>query len=312
MSFIDRIFVEVKPEIVIHTAAPRPNDENATESTFIDTNITGTRNLIEAAKKYPSTRGFILSSTVNVISGNEHITVAENDRPYWAPNSKAIPYWRTKAQAEQLVLAANSDQLKIVALRLCLIIGIQEYALVPAQLDALAQKKTGIQLGDNKNLIDTMSAENSANAYLLAMHALLDPSKANGKVDGEAFNITDDNPLPFWDVSRIIWRTGGDTTDIKDVKVIPAWMATAMALLSEVAYGILFYSSKSPEFNRQIVNFCTHTYTYDISKARKVLGYSPVKKTEQGLKEATEREMKRRVKEGSGGTSDGSPNGKAA
>ena len=78
-------------------------------------------------------------------------------------------------------------------------IGIQEHALIPAQLDALAQCKAIVQLGDNKNLFDTASAENCADGHVLAMHTLLDPSMANGTVDGEAFNITDESPLAFWE-----------------------------------------------------------------------------------------------------------------
>ena len=66
-------------------------------------------------------RTFIFSSTVNVTQGNEHINVAETDRPYWTSNSKAMPYWRSKAEAEKIVLAANSNSFKTVALRPCMI-----------------------------------------------------------------------------------------------------------------------------------------------------------------------------------------------
>ena len=242
---------------------------------------------------------------VNVIEGNEHINVAENARPYWNWDSKAISYWHSKAEAEKIVFAANSPELKTVALRLCMVVGLQEYALIPAQLDAFAQKKTNIQLGNNQNLFDIVSAENAANAHLLAMHALLDSSKGHGKVDGQAFNITNEDPMPFWDVSRVIWRTAGDTTELKDVKVIPAWAATTMASMAESAYGLFFWGNKSPELNRHVVNFCTHTYTYDISKAKRTLGYGPVKNTEQILKEATEWELRRRSKsELSGGATE--------
>jgi sterol-4alpha-carboxylate 3-dehydrogenase (decarboxylating) len=208
----------------------------------------------------------------------------------------AIPYWRSKAEAEQIVLGANSSLLKTISLRPSLMIGLQEYALIPAQLDALAEGKSNIQLGDNTNLIDLVSADNCTAAHLLAMHALLDPGKANGKVDGEPFNITDENPLPFWDVARIIWRTAGDKTELKDVRVIPAWVATMMPSMAEFTYRWVFFSSKSPELNRHVVNFCTHTYTYDISKARKILGYNSEKKTEQILKEATQWEIQRRAR----------------
>lgn len=293
---VRKVFAEIKPRVIIHTASPRPMDANLTKGDFEDSNIVGTRNLADAAQGTPSTEILIFSSSVNVIRGKEHVNVKEEDQPYWSPNSvEALPYWRSKAEAEKTVLAANSKNLKTVSLRLCLIIGLQEHALIPAQLDALAQGKTNIQLGDNKNLLDTVSAENAADAHLLAMHTLLDPTRANGKVDGEAFNITDANPLPFWDISRVIWTSAGDKTELKDVTVIPGWAANAMAFAAEYFYYFVFFGGKTPELNRHVVNFCTSTYTYDITKARKALGFNPVAKTEEVLKEAAEWELKRRV-----------------
>ena len=297
VEFVERIFTETKPEVVIHTASPRSLAEGLEDRNLFETNIGGTQSLLEASKKSPSTRAFVYSSTVNVISGTEHKHVAENDLPYWTMRSKIIPYWRSKAEGEKMVLAADCDELHTVALRPCMIIGKQEHSLIPTQLDALAQGRTKVQLGNNKNLFDTVSAQNVAEAHILAMHALLDPSKANGQVAGEAFNITDDNPLPFWDVQRIIWRTGGDTTELKDIKVIPAWLATTMASVAEIFYGVFFFGGRSPELTRHVVNFCTRTFTYDISKAKRVLGYSPSKRTEENLREATEWEVQRRAEE---------------
>jgi sterol-4alpha-carboxylate 3-dehydrogenase (decarboxylating) len=297
-TFVNKIVTDVKPQIIFHTAAPRPVDETVNENTWKATNVTGTRNLIKAAKASPDTGFFIHSSTVNVIQGDEHVNAAESSRPYWKPTDRAIPYWRSKAEAEQIVLAANSESLKTVSIRPCLVVGLQEHSLIPAQLDALKQRKHRVQLGDNTNQWDFVSADNCAQAHLLAMHALLDPSKAQGKVDGEAFNITDNNPIPFWDLSRIIWRTADDQTNLENVTVIPAWVAMTMASVAEFAYGVMFFGSKSPELNRHVVIACTHTFTYDISKAQKVLGYNPIKHTEQVVKEATEWEMQRRAKTG--------------
>ena len=292
---LGRVFDEFKPQVVIHTAS-QPTEAGVSEKNFFDTNVTGTSNLIEAAKKSLSTQALVFTSTVNVVQGDEHINLSENERPYWTPNSKALACWRSKTEAEKLVLAANSEELKTVSLRLCKVIGVGDRTLIPLQLDTLARGKTNVQLGNNTNLFDTVSAENSATAHLLAMHALLDPKRAKGKVDGEAFNITDGHPLPFWDVQRIIWQTGGDKTELKDVKVIPSWLATSMAWIAEFAYGMIFFGTKSPELNRQAVSFCIDTNTYNISKAKTVLGYNPVKRTEEGLREATEWEMQKRAK----------------
>jgi sterol-4alpha-carboxylate 3-dehydrogenase (decarboxylating) len=42
-----------------------------------------------------------------------------------------------------------------------------------------------------------VSIENAATAHFLAAKALLDPSRASGKVDGEAFIVSDSAPDPF-------------------------------------------------------------------------------------------------------------------
>ena len=199
-AFLQTTFNLVKSCVVIHTASPRLMGENVVDDTWRQVNVEGTQNLLQAAQEVGTVKAFVLSSTVNVIQGREHYNVVEDAEPYWTPQIKAIPYWKSKAEQEQLVLAANSSSLKTVSIRPCLVVGLQEHTLIPAQLKALEEKKTGVQLGDNKNLLDLISAENGAKAHLLAMHALLDPGKANGEVAGEAFNITDSNPFPFWDI----------------------------------------------------------------------------------------------------------------
>lgn len=58
---------------------------------------------------------------------------------------------------------------------------------------------TNVQLGDNYNLIDTVSVGNAVKAHILAATILLNPDSTASRVDGETFNITDGNPVPFWD-----------------------------------------------------------------------------------------------------------------
>jgi sterol-4alpha-carboxylate 3-dehydrogenase (decarboxylating) len=297
-TLLSQIVNDVKPRVIFHVASPKPMDGKLQQNDWHNAAINGTKNLIEVAENCSSTEILIYTSSVNVIQGREHVNVKEDAYPYWNLDSKdAIPYWRTKAQAEKIVLAADSDKLKTISMRLCLIIGIQEHAYIPHQITAFEEGKTKIQLGDNKNLLDTVSAENSAHALLLAMRALLDPSKAQGKIHGEAFNITDGNPLPFWNLARMTWRAAGDKTELGDVRVIPAWTAHGMARLGEFFSSFMFWSDKTPELNSHVVNFCTSTYTYDISKAKRMLGYNPVAQTEQVLKEAVEWEMNRRAQE---------------
>ena len=69
MDFVNGVFVSIKPEIIFHTAAPRPTDETVTEDLCQDTNVKGTRNMIQTAKGCDATKYFIFTSIVNVIQG---------------------------------------------------------------------------------------------------------------------------------------------------------------------------------------------------------------------------------------------------
>lgn len=193
------------------------------------------------------------------------------------------------------MLNANSEALRTASLRLCLIYGERDNQFVPGLLGAYYSKQTGVQLGDNKNCLDTVSAENAALAHILAAKALLDPSKAPGKVAGEAFNITDGNSIPFWDLSRLVWNAAGDTTSLKDVKVIPAWLAMTMASTAELVYWTGTLGRKRPKMvNRLVITHCVRNYTYSINKARKQLGYNPVPDLEAGIKRSVEWEIQNR------------------
>jgi sterol-4alpha-carboxylate 3-dehydrogenase (decarboxylating) len=70
-DFVNEVFATVKPEIIFHTAAPRPIDESVTDDAWHGTNVTGTRNMIEAAKNCEATKYFVYTSSVNVIQGTD-------------------------------------------------------------------------------------------------------------------------------------------------------------------------------------------------------------------------------------------------
>ena len=299
-KFVLSILQEIKPQVIIHAASPRPSAATVKAEEYRETNVGGTVMLLECAAKASSVQALVYCSTVNVLAGNTHDNVTENG-PQWQPDSNAIPYWRSKAEAERAVLRADDPELRTTSLPLPLTIGERDHIMIPAQLDTFNKKQTGVQLGDNKNLMDVVSPENSAQAHILAVKALLYPESANGKVGGEAFNITDGNPLPFWDIARMIWRAAGDTTELKDVTIIPGWAAMGMATVAEWSCEALTFGVKKPGMTRQVVGFCTNQFTYNIDKARNVLGYKPVARMEEVIKEAVAWELRKRTEEAKAG-----------
>ena len=283
------LFDRVKPRIVFHVANPSPHANWATAKSL---GIDGTDILLKIAMQCASVDAFVFTSSVNVVGGLAHHNVDES-HPLWKPDTKCIPYWKAKTIAEQHVISANSQGLRTVSLRLCMIIGERDPNFVPGMLDSVKRGETSYQIGDNSNLLDTVSAENGAKAHLLAAKALMEPNPAR-KVDGEAFLITDGNPLPFWDLCRMVFRAAGNSSQPEDATVIPAWLAYAFATILEVLYALFTLGRKPSPLTRLIVGFCTNEFTYNIEKSRTILGYRPVVRTEQVLRESVEWELKRR------------------
>lgn len=255
---------------------------------YLDINVTGTKNLLAAAKEVSSVKALIFSSSVMVFAGDEHIDLDET-RPLWEPHSNGTPYDISKAAAERVVREANCEDLRTVIVRLCLMYGERDNSFVPGLIGV----RTNVQLGDNTNLIDTVSVDNAVKAHLLAATALLYPGRNASRVDGEAFNVTDGNPVPFWDLSRLIWRTTGDITPSENVIVIPVWLALCLASTVEWVFFLLTLGQKKPRIikNKLVVSHCVRTHTYNINKARSALGYNPVPELENGIKRSVEWEM---------------------
>ena len=103
----------------------------------------------------------------------------------------------------------------------------------------------------------------------------------------------------------MIWRAAGDTTERKDVKIIPGWAAMAMSSAAEWAFRAFTLGEKRPEMNTLVVEFCIREYTYNIDKARRVLGYQPVAQLEDIIKRSVEWELRKRETEGKNGIKSG-------
>ena len=87
--------------------------------------------------------------------------------------------------------------------------------IVPT-LNVLKDGQTHLWMGNNDIEMDVVYVGHVARVQLLAAHGLLtgieDPTAP--KVEGEAFNITDDQPSPPWSFFRLYWIAAGDKTPL--------------------------------------------------------------------------------------------------
>jgi sterol-4alpha-carboxylate 3-dehydrogenase (decarboxylating) len=156
-------------------------------------------------------------------------------------------------------------------------------------LTASRKGQSRFQLGPNENLFDFTYVKNVAHAHLLAAVGLLTTATLNitpldtERIDGEAFFITNDSPVYFWDLARTVFREGGDTVGVDPSKIwtLSTEFALVIATIAEFVFGIF---GKTPNLDRPKVRYSVMTRYYNISKAKHRLGYFPIVDLEEGIK----------------------------
>ncbi len=279
-----KILEEVRPDVIIHTASPVPFDDSAPNNElYRRVNVDGTRNLLDVAARVGCVKAFVYTSSASVV----HDTVSDlvNADESWpvlhAPQQREY-YSETKAWAEELVLAANRKHgdMLTVAIRPAGVFGEADRQMIPNMLRAYHKGQTGFQLGKNENLYDFTYVGNVVHGHILAAAALLDAhgqsprSGDHEKVDGEAFFITNGTPVYFWDFARTVWKAAGDKTEPSQVWVIEKRFGLALASVIEWVWWAI--GGWKPNLTRKSVNHSSMTRYYNISKARRVLGYEPL------------------------------------
>lgn len=174
-------------DIVFHTAALvdlRPIVSPALQ----EVNVDGTRNVIECCKA-AGVRSLVYTSSFYTVTGygsdDKLRDIKDGDESMPGPKTHVLPYNRTKAEAEALVLEAHSDELRTCALRPGLIVG-------PGCISM--KLEMGMAIGRFNHFLtarlpgDLMCTHvrNCAAAHVLASEKMDSPS-----VGGQAFFIGD-------------------------------------------------------------------------------------------------------------------------
>lgn len=274
---ISSLVSKIRPRVIFHAASPLAYLPQSRQHEFTDTNIVGTECLLSIAAASDAVAALVYTSTVDSYSDPPHDCATES-HPLWAPTARTTEYNRTKAIADRLVRAANSPQLRTVCLRPGHMYGERHVQGMVEVLDMCEGGRALFQVGNGANLMEVASADNTAAAHVLAAKALVDPSRARGKVDGEAFNVSDGAPVPFWHHIGVIWKVARGEDALKGVTVIPAWVMIVLSFLVEWSFWIFTLDMIKPPtaLRRTAVEYCIYSHTYSIQKARERLLFEPV------------------------------------
>ncbi len=256
-------------DVVFHVAA-KPGIWGDYEE-YHRTNVVGTQNVIAACRARGIHR-LVYTSSPSVVFDGRDMEGVDESVPY--PANFEAHYPKTKAMAEQLVRAANDAQLGTVSLRPHLIWGSGDNHLLP-RLVARARAGQLARIGSRPKLIDTVHVDNAADAHLLAADRLAPGSPIAGKV----YFISQGEPVPMWEmVNRLLLAVGAPPVS----RTVPVWLALALAWGFETAHRVTG-SSREPRLTRFVVHELSTAHWFDISAARRDLGYSPAISIAEGL-----------------------------
>jgi nucleoside-diphosphate-sugar epimerase len=239
---------------------------------FFDANTLGTQHVIAGCRQHGVSKLVFTSSPSVTFEGRDQYGVDES-APY-APRWLAH-YPHSKALAEQQVLAANGcNGLSTCALRPHLIWGPRDRHLVPRLIDRQRQG-TLRRIGDGKNLIDTIYVENAAVAHLQAADAL----SAGSPLCGRAYFLSQGEPVNCWNwIDEIL-----ALADLPPVhRRISLNAAYAVGRALEGLHRALRLR-REPRMTRFLATQLGRSHYFDISRARRDLGYHPRVSTEEGM-----------------------------
>ncbi|WP_296640000.1 dTDP-glucose 4,6-dehydratase [Roseinatronobacter sp.] len=196
---MDRILAQHKPDAIMHLAAESHVDRSIDgPGTFIETNITGTYTLLEAARAYWVAQGRPTSFRFHHISTDEVFGSLGSEGQFTeeTPYDPRSPYSASKAASDHLVQAWHHTYgLPIVLTNCSNNYGPYHFPekLIPVIiLNALAGKPLPIY-GDGSNVRDWLYVEDHADALLLVVQ--------QGAV-GRSYNIGGENERSNLDLVR--------------------------------------------------------------------------------------------------------------
>lgn len=229
---------------------------------YWDIHVKGTRHLVEAALKYDVSR-FIHCSTVGV-----HGDVKEPPATEESPFAPADIYQRTKLEGELLAREfAEKNSLQLSVIRPTAIYGPRDLRLL--KLFKLAVKRVTPVIGDGKIFYHMVYIDDLVEGFILA-------SEHEAAV-GEVFIIGGDENMILNDLLSTIAKITSQPEAKFHIPALPFQLAGSLCEKICIPLGI------EPPIYRRRVDFFTKSRSFDISKAKSLIGYKPRYGLQEGL-----------------------------
>jgi sterol-4alpha-carboxylate 3-dehydrogenase (decarboxylating) len=261
---------------IFHNASLVHTKHNRVEDVW-SVNLGGARSVLRAAwaARVPK---LIYVSTASAVYAGQDIERGDESLPY-SQKSQA-PYADSKIAAEREILATSGQRgVLTCAIRPHVIFGPGDTRFLPAIVSRAKAGKLRLSVGlGNDKLSDFTYVDNLVDA-LLAADARLVPGSP---VAGQAYFVTNGEPMPFFGfVAKVLAELGLP----RIVGAVPYPLAYAAAALKEGLDTLRGGTLNAEDgMSRFAVRYMVRHHYFDISKARRELGYAPRVTLEEGIR----------------------------
>ncbi|KAM6966067.1 3 beta-hydroxysteroid dehydrogenase type 7 [Tautogolabrus adspersus] len=263
-------------DVVIHTASLVDVWHRVPDTVIYSVNVSGTENVISACVEC-GIQSLLYTSSMEVVGPNvkgDNFVRGNEDTPYNVYHT--MPYPKTKAKAEKIVLEANGTKVKggkclyTCSLRPTGIYG-EGHELIKDFYKQGVQRG-GLIIGGVPDETEhgRVYAGNVAWMHVLAARALRERPQA---VEGEAFFCYDDSPYKSYEDFNMLFLSAFNFRRVR----IPLMLLWFLAVLNDIIRWILSpFTNYTPLLNGYTFAIASTSFTVSTDKALRHFQYRPL------------------------------------
>lgn len=255
-------------EKVFHLAAVSHTIEGVDYSFFRKYNVLPSIHLAKLAVKN-KVKKFIFYSSIEAV-GLKKAANVKKPVDETMPSVPETKYGHSKLEVEKSLLALyKKEGLPVVIIRPTVIFGPRDITHGPLKLFKSIQSGMFRIVGNGRNLVSWCYVENLVEATVLA---------ANKKIsDGQIYFVNDEQPYEFKKIADVAAENLG--VKLSGLRIPLLWAKLA-SLPIEISFSFL---KKEAPLSKSKLRLATQNFVYDISKAKKELGYKQLYSLEKGM-----------------------------
>lgn len=236
-------------------------------------NITGTRAVVDACRAAGVARLVHVSSPSVAHAGESLVGVGAEAAD---PERARGPYARSKAAAERIALAADGDQMAVVAVRPHLVWGPGDTQLVAR---IVQRGRTGRLplIGSGAALVDTTYITNAVDALVAALDRC-------ALAHGQALVVSNGEPRPIGELLGDFCQAAGVA---RPARHVPRSLALAAGAVAQAVWSARSLAGApaetDPPLTRFVVEQLSTAHWFDQRHTREVLDWAPRISFDQGV-----------------------------